>query len=212
MQPAADFHDQSTDARLPQAASVGNHAPAFDAAGEGFNTHAATSDTPLRRFLRPWELPSSRLPGRQAALHPVERECQTAQRLEQPAAGGHGVRGGIGDALVMGAARLGVTAKEAREGRIDSPPIFHRVAFLLATLTARLLRRSLGPLEAPCGALVANRGAAGGATGVDGSWVGTTNAVAAAAATPRCCASPVTERVGASPSVDSVACRTPNRT
>ena len=86
MPPTADFHDQSTDARLPQAASVVNHATACDAAVDVLTTHAATSDTPIRRSLRPCELPSARLPGRHDDLHPVERERQAAESREQPAA------------------------------------------------------------------------------------------------------------------------------
>jgi hypothetical protein len=188
-----------------------DHATAFDAASDVRNTHAAARDTPIRRFLRPCELPSSRLPGRHDDRHPVERERQEAKLLEQPATRRPGVRGRLRHPLVVGAAGLGVTEKEDRARRIDQPPIVHRVAGLLAAITARLLRRILGTLEAPCSAIVAQRGEAGGATGGDGSWGGTTNAVASASATPRRVASSVTERVGASPNVCSVACRTTNR-
>ena len=80
----------------------------------------------------------------------------------------------------MGAARIGVAEKKDRERRIDQQHIFHCVAFLLATITARLLSRILGTLDAPFGAIVAKRGEAGGSTGVAGSLLGATNAVASA--------------------------------
>jgi hypothetical protein len=87
-----------------------------------------------------------------------------------------------------------------------------RLAFLLTAITARRRNRSLGTRDAPCGALVATRGEAGRSTGDDGTWVGTTNAVASASALPRRLAHSVTDRVGASPRVRSVARRTTKRT
>jgi len=189
-----------------------NHATAFDAAVDVLTTHAATGDPPLRRLLRPCELPSSRLPGRHDELHPGARARPEAEILKQPAARGPRVGGRIRNPLVVSAASLGGTPKEELERRLDQQHICHRVAFLLAAITARLLSWRLGTLAAPFGALVAKRGEAGGSTGVDGSWVGTTNAVASASATLRRFASSVTERVGASPSVRRVAWRTTNST
>jgi hypothetical protein len=93
------------------------------------------------------------------------------------------------------------------------------VSFLTA-ITARLLKRILGALDAPFGPIVAKRGegaagagaAAGGADVVGGPSIGTIMAATSASATPRRCANACTDRVGASPSVRRVARRTTKRT
>jgi hypothetical protein len=120
----------------------------------------------------------------------------------------------------MDTARIRVTQKENRECRVDQQHVFDRVALFLATLTARLLSRSLGALDAPFGAILAKRGetgaevgaTAGGAVGLSSSSVGTTRAAASASATPIRWASAGKDRVGASPRVRSVVCKTPKRT
>ena len=120
----------------------------------------------------------------------------------------------------MGAAGMGLTQKENRECRVDQQHVRHGVALFLATITARLLSRILGALDAPFGAIVAKRGEAGTGTaaavgrsagGGDPS-VGSTMAAAAASATPRRVANSVKDRVGASPSPRSVARSTTKRT
>jgi hypothetical protein len=89
----------------------------------------------------------------------------------------------------MGAAGIGLTQKEDGEGSIDQQHVFHRVALSLAAITARLLKRILGALDAPFGAIMAKRGEAGVGSGISvgvgGSVGGTTSAVASASATPR---------------------------
>jgi len=212
MQRTADLHDQISDTRLPEAADVVDNAATLDAADDVLDAHASTGDAPIRSLLCACELASSRLPGRHDDFHPVEREGQEAEILEQPAPRRQGVRGGIGHALIVGTARRGLTQKEKREYGVDQQHVFHRVAFFLAAIIARLLSRILGTLDAPFGAVVAKRGAAVRSPGVDGSLVGTTNAVASASAIPRRLASSVTDRVGASPSVRSVARSTTKRT
>ena len=160
MQATADFHDQITDTRLPQAAGVVNNATAFDAAVDVLNTHAAAGDAPIRGFLGARQGSSSRFAGRHDGFHLVKGERQEAQILEQPAACGQGIRRGIGNPLIMSAPRIGRTQKEDGERRVDQQHIFHRVAFLLAAITARLLSRILGTFDAPFGAIVAKRGEA----------------------------------------------------
>jgi hypothetical protein len=212
MQPTADFHNPITAARLPQAAGVMNHATAFDAAVHGLKTHAAAGDAPIRGFLGARQSSSARFAGRHDGFHLVQGERQEAQILEQPAASGHGVRRGGGNPLVVSTPRIGGTQKEDGERRLDQQHILHRMAFRLATITARLLSRILGTFEAPFGAIVAKRGEADGSPGGDGSWGGATTAVASSSATPRRFASSVTDRVGASPSVRSVDRSTTKRT
>jgi hypothetical protein len=139
MQCTADFHEQISDARLPQAAGVVDDAAALDATIDVFDAHAPTGDTPIRRFLRAREGPAPRLPRRHDHLDLRERKRQKAQVLKQPAARGQRVRGGIRNPLIVGAAGIGVTEKEDCECRIDQQDVFDRVAPFLATITARLL-------------------------------------------------------------------------
>jgi len=99
---------------------------------------------------------------------------------------------------------------------MDYQHIFHRMALLLATITAHLLKRILGALYVPLGPIVSTRGeagaGAGGPAGVGASGVGATMACTSASATPRRCANACTDRVGASPNVRHVARRTTKRT
>jgi hypothetical protein len=200
MQRTADFHDAITNAGLPQAAGVVDDAAALDAAVDLLKAHAAARDAPIRRLLRRCEVPASRLPGRQDDRHPVQRERQEPEILEHAAARRQGIRAGLGNPRIMGTAGIGLTQKEDRERGVDQQDVFYRVACFLAAITARLLSRILGALQAPFGAIVANRGEA------------SAGAAAWASATPMRWARSVKERVGASPSARSVAGSTTNRT
>jgi hypothetical protein len=207
MQRAADFHDPIADTRLAEAAGVVHNATAFDAAVDMLDAHATVCDAPIRGFLRPREGAAPGLSGRHDDLDLVERERQEAQILEQPAARGQRVGRRIGNALIVGTAGVRLTQKENRERHVDEQHVFHRMVFFLAAITARLLSRILGALDAPLGPVVPKRGEAGA-----GSPVGSTMAAAAASAIPRRLANPVKERVGASPRVRSAVRRTTKRT
>jgi hypothetical protein len=95
--------------------------------------------------------------------------------------------------------------------------VLHHVC---TAIIARLFSRVFGAPDAPLRAIVSKGGEAGvgaGATAGDvdgggGSAVGRTSVVASASATPMRAARSLTDRVGASPSARSVACRTTNRT
>jgi hypothetical protein len=219
MQRTADFHDQVADPRLAQATASVDDAAALDAAVDVLDAHASAGDAPILRVLGPRELSSSRLPGWHDDFHLRERKRQKAQVLEQPTPCRHGVRGRIRDPLVVGAAGIGRTQEEDRERRIDQEHVFDGVAPFLAAITARLLSRILGALDAAFGPIVAERGEAAAGTGSvdgsnvgDGSSVGATMAAASASATPRRWANAVNDRVGASPSVRNVARRITKRT
>jgi len=220
MQCTADFHDQIADARLPKAAGVVDDAAALDTAVDVLDAHAATRDAPICSFLGTREGPASGLPGRHDDLDLVEGERQEAQILEQPTARGQGVRGRIGNPLIVGTAHVGLTQKEDRERGVDQQHVFYRVALFLAALTARLLSRILGALDAPFGAIVATRGEGGAGAGATAGRVagggdpsvGSIMAAAFASAPPRRFANSVKDRVGASPSARSVARSTTKRT
>jgi hypothetical protein len=78
MQRTADFHEQVADARPPQATDVVDDAATLDAAVDVLNTHTAAGDAPIRRFLCPRELSSSRLPDWHDDFHLVQRKRQEA--------------------------------------------------------------------------------------------------------------------------------------
>ena len=220
MQPTADFHDPIADARFPQAARVVDDTAALDAALDGRDTHAAACDPSIRRVLRARQGPAPRLPRRHDHLDLVERERQEAHILEPPTACGQGVGCRICQAFLMDTAGLGVTQQEDHERRVAQPHVLHGVARVLPAITARRLRRILGAREAPFGAIMATKGetgaavgaTAGGSVGGRSAAVGTTMAAASASATPLRWTSAVKDRVGASPRVRRVACKTTTRT
>jgi hypothetical protein len=220
MQRTADFHDPIADARLAEAVRVMDDAAALDTAVDVLDTHAAAGDPPIRGFLRAREGPAPRLPSGHDDFDLVERKRQEAKILKQSAARRQGIRRGLRNPLIMAAASISVTQQEDHERCIDQQHVFHRVAFFLAAITARLFNRVLGALDAPLGAIVPKRGAAtagvdAAAVGVDAvgdPGVGMTTAAASASATLRRWANSFIDRAGASPSAHSVACRTLNRT
>jgi hypothetical protein len=189
MQRTADFHHTIADACLPQAAGVVDDATALDAAVDVLDTHASTRDAPIHCFLRACEGPASRLPGGHDDFHLIECERQEAQILEQLAARGQGVGRAIRNPLIVHAAGVRVAQKEDRKCRVDQQDVFHRVAFFLAAIIARLLNRVLGAPDAPFGPIVPKRGEAGAGADAAAGGVdvvgGTATAAALASATPR---------------------------
>src|SRR5918912_258184 len=93
---------------------------------------------------------------------------------------------------------------------MDEQDIFDSVVLFLATITRGLFRRVLGADDAPLGAVMGKRGAAGAAVGTaamgaDSSSSGVTTVAAAASETPRRWARAERERAGASPRARSAA-------
>jgi hypothetical protein len=180
-------------------------ATALHTAVHVLNADTPASNAPIGGFLCTGEGTPTRLLGWYDDLDLRERKRQKAQILEQPAACGQGVRGGIGHALIMGAPGIGLTEKDHRQCGVDQQHVFHRMAFFLAAITARLLSRILGAHDAPFRPIVPKRGksgagaAAGESAGVEGPAVGMTRAAALASATPRRWANSCTDRVGGIP-------------
>jgi hypothetical protein len=211
MQRTADFHDQVADARPPEAAGVVDDATALDAAVDVLDAHTSSGDPPIRGLLRPCKGSAPGLPRRHDDLDVVQCERQEAEILEQSAPRGQRVWGHIGNPLIVEAAGIGLTQKEDHECRVDQQHIFHRMVFFLAAITARLLSRILGALDAPFGPIAAERGeavadAGAAASGSDvsgSSSVGLTRAAASASVIPRRFAKSAKDRVGASPSARS---------
>jgi hypothetical protein len=220
MQRTADFHDQIADARLPKTVGVVDDATALHATVDVLDAHATARHTPVHSFLRGCEFPAPRFLGRHDHLDVRQRQRQEPKLLEQAAARRQGVRRGLRHALSVEAAGRGLTEQEHGQHGVNAQDVFYRVALFLAAITARLLSRILGTPDTPFGAIMPKRGEAGGGAGaavggveaLGGPCTGTTMALASASATPRRFSSSVKDRVGACPSVRSVACRTTNRT
>jgi hypothetical protein len=195
-------------------------AAAHDTTGDGRDPDPATGDAPMGPFLGAREGPTPWLRGGHEARAVGEGAGQAAALLAPPAPRGPGVGGGLGTALLVGAARVRGPANAARERGVAQPHVLPRVTRFLAAIIALGLRWSLGALAAPCGPSVAQRGegaagvgaAAGRRAGGLGSAVGTTRAAASAAVTPRRWAHAGKDRRGVSPQARRVACSTPHRT
>src|SRR5256712_4838878 len=115
----------------------------------------------VRHVLLPRELRAAWLLGGHEDLDLGKRERQEAQILQQPAPRGQGVGRRGGNGLIMDTAAVGVTEKEDDEQGIDQQDIFDRMVLFLATITLRLCSRVLGADDAPLGAVMGKRGAAG---------------------------------------------------
>jgi hypothetical protein len=220
MQRTADFHDQIADARLPKTVRVVDDATALHAAVDVLDAHATARNAPVRSFLRGCEFPAPRLLGRHDHLDVRQRKRQDPKILEQAAARGQGVKRSIRHSLIVDAAGRGLTAQENGQHGVNEQDVFSRVARFLAAIIARLLSRILGTSEAPFGAIMPNRGEIGagagpppgGPAGTGGASVGPTRAAASASAIPMRVANSAKDRLGASPRVRRVTCRTANRT
>src|SRR5437899_6131413 len=110
----------------------------------------------------------------------------------------------------MDAAARGIAEEEDEEQSIDEQDILDGVVFFLAAITRGLFSRVLGADDAPLGAVMGTRGAAGAAvgtatTGADCSSSGGPTVAAAASETPRRRARAERERAGASPRARSAA-------
>ena len=94
----------------------------------------------VRPLLLPRALLAAWLRGRHEALDLRERERQEAQTLSQPAPCGQGIRGRVGNPLLMDAAATGRTEKKDREQGVDQQDIFDGVVLFLAALTCGLFK------------------------------------------------------------------------
>jgi len=123
--------------------------------------------------------------SRHQDVHLWKRKRQEAEILQEAAPRRQGIRGGLGNPLVMDAVTVGVAQKEDRQRGIDKQDIFDGVILFLAAITVRLLRRILGADDAPFCPVMGKRGAAGMATGAGSSVSGATHVAASASARPR---------------------------
>jgi hypothetical protein len=217
MQGAAEFHHQVTDALLPQANPVFHDATALDATVDMLDPEPTLVECLVGQVLLQGQLLTAWLLRRHEDFHVGQRERQEAQILQQPTPGRERVGGSLRDAQIMDTAAVGVAQKEDDEERIDEQDIFDGVVLFLAAIALGLSSRVLGADDAPLGAVMGKRGAAGAAvgtatTGADSSSSGVITVAASASETPSRWARAVRERVGASPRVRSATSSAGRRT
>jgi len=162
------------------------------------------------------QLRAPRLLRRHEALALGERQREAAQILQQPTASREGRGRRVGSPLVRHAAARGIAEAEEDEPRIDEQDMLAGVVFVLAALTRGRCSRVVGADEAPLGAGMGTRGAAGAAmgtatTGAGSSSSGVPPVAASAAETPSRWARAANERAGASPRVRRAANSTGKR-
>jgi hypothetical protein len=119
MQGTTDFHHQIADALLPQTDPVFDDATALHTAVDMLDPQPTLVQRLVGHLLLPRELLATRFLGRHEDRHLGEREGEKAQILQQPAPSGQGIRGGLGNALVMEAASGGFAEEEDDEQGID---------------------------------------------------------------------------------------------
>ena len=217
VQGTTELHHHVTDTLLPQAHPVFHNATPFDAAVDMRDPEPPLVERLVGQALLQCQLPTAGLLRRHEDRHLRERERQEGQILQQPTASREWVGSGLSDTQIMDTAAVGVAQKEDDEERSDEQDILDRVVFFLAALTRGLCRRVLGADDAPFGAVMGTRGAAGAAvgtatTGAGSSASGVTTVAASASETPRRWARAARERAGASPRACSAASNTGNRT
>jgi hypothetical protein len=217
MQGTAEFHHEIADTLLPQAAPVFDDPTPLDAAVDMLDPEPPLVECLVGQLLLQGQLRTAGLLRRHEDLHVGQRERQEAQILQQPTPGRERVGGGLRDAQIMDPAAVGVAQKEDDEERIDEQDIFDGVVLFLAAIALGLFSRVLGADDAPLGAVMGKRGAAGAAvgtatTGADSSSSGVITVAAAASETPRRWARAVRERAGASPRARSAASNAGSRT
>src|SRR5712691_9195138 len=107
MQGTADFHHEIADAVLPQADPVFDNATALDTAVHMLDPPPAAGEGLICYLLLPRQLLATGFLGRHKDCYLGERERQEAQILQEPAPSRQGIRGGLGNPLLMDAAAGG---------------------------------------------------------------------------------------------------------
>ena len=202
VQGTAQFHHESTAARLPQTAPVFDNAAALDTTVDILDPQPPLVEYLVGPVLLQGQLRTAWLLRRHQDFALRERAGQEAQSLQQPTPGWQWVGGGLRDAQIMDTAAVGVAQKKDDEPGIDEQDVLERVVFFLPAIAVRLCRRGLGADDAPFGAVMGKRGDGGAAVrGTGASSRGTTTVAASASETPRRGAKAVRERAGALPRV-----------
>ena len=134
MQGTAEFHHQIADTLLPQADPVLHNTAALHTAVDMFDPEPALVERLVGPFLLPCQLLAAWSLGRHEDRHLGERERQEPEILQEPASRRQGIRRGVHNGLIMGAAAVRVTEKKDENQGIDEQNIFDGFVNLLTIL------------------------------------------------------------------------------
>src|SRR5262249_6661343 len=200
MQCTANFHHHVTYPVFPHPDGLFERATTFDTAIDMFDAHPSARDLPVVRLLFWGQLVPARLLRGLEDLHTLQGEPLKAQVLQQLTALRQGIRGRIGDALVVDATPMRLAQEHNAHRGVDQHQVFQHMPFFLAAITRFLFSRVRGARDGSLGAVMTKRGAAAGVAAWPASD-GADSKGSSASASPRWWRKASTLRHGASPKV-----------
>jgi hypothetical protein len=206
-----DCHDHVATPSLPHPDGLFEPAAARDTAVDVVDPHAPPSQRPIPLVLGPRPLAPAGLLRGWEDVHTGQCTGLKAQIVQQLTARRQRRGRGLGEALVMDTAWRRLTQEEKAHGPIDPSQVFQRVPLFLAALTRFLCSRIVGARDGSRGAIMTQRGAAGGEAACPASWAGVFRGGAGTSPPRRACKA-ATWRKGASPTLRKVVRNTGSRT
>jgi hypothetical protein len=162
MQRTAAFHHHGANPVFPQPARLFEPTAALDAALDLCDAHPSPSTLPLARVLGACPRFPRRLLRRLEEVHPRPRARVKPQVLEPRTPRWQRRGRGVGAARVMDPAWRRRTQAEEAPGPIDQEAVWQHGTRLLAAIARLLCSRLMGARDGALGAVMTNRGAAGG--------------------------------------------------
>src|SRR5438132_9989693 len=126
VQGAAEFHDQITDALLPQAEPVFDDTTTLPTAVDRLDAPPAVVQGLVGQCLLQRQRIASWFLRRHEDLHLGERAGQKAQSLQHRTSRRKGIGSGVSDALIMTAAARGLAGEGIGQRSVDQQIIFTR--------------------------------------------------------------------------------------
>jgi hypothetical protein len=160
MQSTADFHHHVAHPGFPHPDGLFEHAAALHTTINMFDAHSAPRDLSVVRFLCGRQLFPARLLRGLEDLHALQRDPLKAQILQQLTPRWQRIWRRVGHALVMDAARSGLTQEHDTQRGIDQQEVFQHMPFFLAAITRFLFSRVCGARDGSLGAVMTKRGTA----------------------------------------------------
>jgi hypothetical protein len=201
MQGTADFHYHIAHPVFPHPDGLFEHTAAFDTALDMFDAHPSPRNRPVVCLLFGRQRFPTWLFCGLENLHTLQSEPLKAEVLQPLTPCRQRVRRHIGHALVVDAARRGLTEEHDAQCGIDQQEVFQPMPLFLAAITRFLFSRVCGARDGSLGAVVTQRG---GTAGVGGCTASDDAEGRSASVPPRCWRKASTLRQGASPKVRKV--------
>ena len=162
MQGTADFHHHIAHPVFPPPDGLFEHTAAFDTAIDLFDTHPSPRKRAVIRFLFCGQLVPARLLRGLEDVHALQREPLKAHVSQQLTPSRKRIQGRIGHALVVDAARRGLTQEHDTQRGVDQQEIFQPMPLFLPAIARLLFRRIVGARDGSFGAVMTKGGMASG--------------------------------------------------